>query len=265
MELLRWYANRYVLASTINRLVLITNAGNTVFAALGLIQLPSQAHDQQFLKSIVAIGSFCIGTVFFNILHRFPTALHKTPTSRKRVIFVLSFLVQASLIATAAALITAGLVSNRPFEIGQFSSGSDTTGDVDRSHRNYADFLPIIILAFEAAGQVCLSRVLSLVELPTIVLSTLFHDWTGDLLGTKQLWRQSSGIQDFIMIQGRRQNKRLLAIIALFVGALSGGELYKSKVGMAGALWLASFLKGSIFVAFVFWKKEKAGDEESGR
>lgn len=167
------------------------------------------------------------------------------------------------LVITAAALVTAGVVSNQPFVIGQFSSGSHTTGEVDKEHRNYMDLLPIILLAFEAAGQVCLSRVLSLIELPTIVLSTLFHDWTGDLLGTKQLWRQSPSVKDFVFVQGRRQNKRLLAIIALFVGGFVGGEMYKSKVGMAGALWLAAFLKGSVAVSFALWRRQKEEMAES--
>lgn len=237
--------------------------GNTVFAALGLGGLPTQAHEHQFVKSFVAIGSFCIGAIFFNILHRLPTGLHDRPTSRKRIIFVLSFLVQSMLVITAAALVTAGVVSNQPFVIGQFSSGSHTTGEVDKEHRNYMDLLPIILLAFEAAGQVCLSRVLSLIELPTIVLSTLFHDWTGDLLGTKQLWRQSPSVKDFVFVQGRRQNKRLLAIIALFVGGFVGGEMYKSKVGMAGALWLAAFLKGSVAVSFALWRRQKEEMAES--
>ncbi|KAK5940191.1 hypothetical protein PMZ80_007610 [Knufia obscura] len=238
--------------------------GNTIFAALGLGGLPTQAHEQQFLKSFVAIGSFCMGTIFFNIMHRFPTGLHNQPNSRKRSIFVLSFLIQTLLIIIAAALVTVGVVSNQPFVMGQFSSGSHITDDVDPDddHRNYIDMIPIVILAFEAAGQVCLSRVLSLIELPTIVLSTLYHDWTGDLLGTRQLWRQSSGVKDFVFNQGRRQNKRLMAIIALFLGGVVGGEMWKSKVGMAGALWVAAFLKGCIVVSFALWKKQKQDDEE---
>jgi len=201
-----------------------------------------------------------MGTMFFNIMHRFPTGLHNSPLSRKRIVFVLSFLIQTMLIIVAAALVTAGVVSNQPFVIGQFSSGSHTTGEIDPDHRNYMDLLPIVVLAFEAAGQVCLSRVLSLIELPTIVLSTLYHDFTGDLLGTRQLWRQSKGVKDFVFVQSRRQNKRAFAIIALFFGGLVGGEMYKSKVGMAGALWLAAFMKGLIIISFALWRKEPEGE-----
>ncbi len=242
--------------------VLTLIAGNTIFAALGLGGLPTQAHKHQYVKSFVAIGSFCMGTLFFNVLHRFPTGVQNSPTSRKRMIFVLSFFIQTMLIVIAAALVTVGVVSNKPFVMGQFSSGSHLVEDIDDDHMNWMDILPIVLLAFEAAGQVCLSRVLSLIELPTIVLSTLYHDWTGDLLGTRQLWRQSSSLKDFVLVQSRRQNKRLFAIISLFLGGLVGGEMYKSWVGMAGALWLASFLKGCIVVSFAIWRKHSEDNGE---
>lgn len=232
--------------------------GNTVFAALGLGGLPQSAHSQQFIKSFIAIGGFCMGTLFFNILHRFPTGLHNQASSRRRVIFVLSFTVQTILILVAAALVTSGVVSTYPFIPGTFSSGSHRTS----GGRNWLDVIPIIILSFEAAGQVCLSRVLSLIELPTIVLSTLYHDYVADTLTYRQLWRQSSSISDFIFVQGRRQNKRLASIIALFIGGVVGGEMYKSKAGMAGALWLAGAIKGTITIVFAFWRKQKNEEDD---
>lgn len=163
------------------------------------------------------------------------------------------------MITVAAALVTADVVSNRPFIQGTFSSGSRKSED----RTNYKDLIPIVILSFEAAGQVCLSRVLSLLELPTIVLSALYHDFVADLYGTRQLWRQSSSFKDFIFNQGRRQEKRLLCIIALFVGGVTGGEMYKSSLKMCGALWLAAFLKCAITISFLFWRKQRVatGDE----
>lgn len=230
--------------------------GNTIFAALGLGGLPQTAHPHQFVKSFVAIGSFCLGALFFNFIHRIPTGISQPTNLRHRGMFALSFLIQTTLIFIAAALVSSGVVSNKPFVIGQFSSGSQTTGEVDIGHRNYMDLIPIIILSFEAAGQVCLSRVLSLLELPTIVLSTLYHDWAGDLWGTRQLWRQSSSVKDFVLVQGRRQNKRFASIIALFLGGIVGGEMYKTKPQMAGALFLAGAIKLAMTAAFVLWKKQ---------
>lgn len=234
--------------------------GNTIFAALGLGGLPYNAHDLQYVKSFIAIGSFCLGTMFFNILHRTPTGFHNQPSSRRRVVFALSFLVQTLLILVAAALVTSGVVSTQPFVVGQFSSGNESF-EADADHRNYRDFIPIILLAFEASGQVCLSRVLAVIELPTIVLSTLYHDWTADLLCTRNLWNQSSGVKDFVFVQGRRQHKRLACIIALFMGGVVGGEMYKSDAGMAGALWFAVALKACIVVAFALWPKQRQDDE----
>lgn len=236
--------------------------GNTVFAALGLGGLPYNAHPQQYVKSFVAIGSFCIGTIFFNVLHRSPTGFHNQASSRRRIIFICSFTVQTLLIIVAAALATSGVISNQPFVMGQFSSGSQITENISEEHQNYLDLLPIVILAFEAAGQVCLSRVLSLIELPTIVLSTLYHDWTADLLCTRQIWRQSPSIKEFIFVQGRRQNKRLASIVALFLGAFVGGEMFKSRIGMAGGLWLAAGLKACIVFAFSLWPKQKPSEEK---
>ena len=226
--------------------------------------MPYNAHGKQYIKSFIAIGAFCVGTIFFNILHRSPTGFHNQPTSRRRIIFVLSFVIQSLFIVISAALVTSGVVSNRPFVLGQFSSGSHTTPyqELNPDYANWRDTIPIVLLSFEAAGQVCLSRNLSVIELPTIVLSTLYHDWTADLLCTRNLWRQSSGLKEFIFKTGRRQNKRLASIISLFLGALIGGEMYKAKIGMAGGLWLAAALKGGISFAFILWPKQKQTTEE---
>lgn len=196
-----------------------------------------------------------MGTLFFNFLHRYQTGLANQPTGRRRSIFAISFMIQTSFILIAAILVQLGLVSNRPFVSGAFSSGSHTTPPSLKPH--YRDLVAISLLAFEAAGQVCLSRVLSLIELPTIVLSTLYHDFTADLYGTRQLWKQSTSVKDFILDKARRQEKRFLSIAALFCGALVGGEMYKSVVGMAGALWLATGLKFFICVAWFFWGKDQ--------
>lgn len=171
---------------------------------------------------------------------------------------MLSFAIQTSFIITAAALVTSGLVSTYPFVPGTFSSGSSRVDE----ENNWIDVIPIIILAFQAAGQVCLSRVLSLIELPTIVVSTLYHDYVADTLAYRQLWRQSSSVSNFLFVQGRRQNKRLASIVALFLGGVVGGEMYKSRVGMAGALWLAAALKCAIVIAFAVWRKEPVDDED---
>lgn len=106
-----------------------------------------------------------------------------------------------------------------------------------------------------------MSRNLAVIELPTIVLSTLYHDWTADLLCTRDLWTSSSNIKDFVFVTGRRQHKRLACIIALFLGGVVGGEMYKSTAGMAGALWFAVAIKGCIAIAFALWPKQKEDND----
>ncbi len=142
-------------------------------------------------------------------------------------------------------------MSNQPFVPGSFSSGSD---DDTLKTTNFLDLCPVAILSFQAAGQVTLSRLLSIVELPTIVLSALYHDFTSDLLSLRVSWRKSITIWDFLVVHQKRQAWRLACIAALFLGGITGGEMYKSPVGMAGALWTAAGLKLAISVAWFFWK-----------
>ena len=227
--------------------------GNTVFAALGIGRQPRASHSQQWYKSLVSIGSFCLGTVFFNAIHRWPTGLRNQPSSRRRWIFFISFVIQTLLVVIAALLVSLDEVSNIPFIAGKFSSG---TAGQEFGPPNYLDLCPIAMLAFEAAGQVCLSRVLSVIELPTIVLSTIYHDFTADLFGTKEAWRKSSSFADFVLVQWKRQEKRFASIVALFIGALVGCEMYKSTAGMSGALWMAAGLKGAISLTFLIWKED---------
>jgi hypothetical protein len=176
-------------------------------------------------------------------------------TSRRRGIFITSFSIQTVFIVVATVLVSLDRVSNQPFLPGFFSSGSDSE-DNPPAMTNFLDLCPVSLLSFQAAGQVTLSRLLGLVELPTIVLSALYHDFTADLLALRTSWRKSSGVSEFLVVQQRRQGKRLACIIALFIGGIIGGELYKSRAGMAGALWLAAGFKLGIVVAWCVWKAE---------
>lgn len=206
-----------------------------------------------------------MGTLFFSALHRWPTSFNEQPTSRRRWIFSLSFAIQALFIIIAAVLVTLDLVSDLPFISGVFSSGSDREQRKQptiQTNLNYLDLCPIALLAFGSAGQVTLSRTLGLIELPTIVLSTLFHDFTADLYNLRRSWTESSSLADFVFNRQRRQEKRLFSIIALFVGGVVGGEMYKSPVGMAGALWLAAGFKLCLSLLWLVWKKDPSEEDD---
>ncbi|EXJ87973.1 hypothetical protein A1O1_04900 [Capronia coronata CBS 617.96] len=234
--------------------------GNTVFAALGLGGQPKANHSQQYYKSLTSIGAFCLGTLFFNTLHRYPTGLSEQPSSRRRSILIISFSIQTAFIIVATVLVSLDQVSNQPFLPGHFSSGSDSKANPPEI-TNFLDLCPVSLLSFQAAGQVTLSRLLGVVELPTIVLSALYHDFTADLLALRTSWRKSVSVWEFLAVQQRRQEKRFACIIALFVGGIIGGELYKSRAGMAGALWIAAGFKLAIVLAWCFWRGEVGSDE----
>jgi hypothetical protein len=174
---------------------------------------------------------------------------------------VFSFFIQTVFIVIAAVLVTLNRVSDRPFQPGTFSSGTDASHPEARTKTNFLDLAPIAFLAFQAAGQVCFSRTLGVFELPTIVLSTLYHDITADLYGMRQVWKSSTGLLDFLWVQYRRQEKRLASVIALFVGAVVGSEMFKSRAGMSGTLWIASGLKFAVAGMFILWRKDASEEQ----
>ena len=236
--------------------------GNTVFAALGISGQPLSTHRQQYFKSLISIAAFMLGTPFFNAIHRYPKPSQHS-TSRRRAVFVASFAIQTILITVAAVLANQGVVSNRPAVVGSFSSGSDSGSSTDNSpHTNFLDLIPIALLAFQASGQVCLTRVLEANELPTIVLSTLYHDFTADLLGIAAAWQQSGSIRGFFLDGQRRQGRRAASIVALFLGGIVGGEMFKGSAGMSGGLLLAAGIKGAVCVAWVVWRGDDPEDSD---
>ncbi|KIY03640.1 uncharacterized protein Z520_00331 [Fonsecaea multimorphosa CBS 102226] len=240
--------------------------GNTVFAALGLGGQPKASHKQQYYKSLTSIGAFCLGALFFSALHRYPAGAaagpqQQQPWSRRRTNLIISFFVQTALIAIAASLVSTNEVSSRPFVAGTFSSGND---EIPPSMINFLDFCPIALISFQAAGQVTLSRLLSVVELPTTVLSARYHDVCADLHTIRDSWRKSSSLWEFFVVRERRQERRAACILALFLGGVVGGEMYKSSAGMAGALWLAAGLKFGILIGWFCWKGQKGDHEDRG-
>ncbi len=130
-----------------------------------------------------------------------------------------------------AILVTLNLVSNQPFVPGSFSSGSSNNNSGSGTLTNFLDLCPVALLSFQAAGQTTLSRLLAVLDMPTIVLSALYFDFTADLYSLRQAWRKSSSLWEFASVQQKRQGQRLLCIIALCTGGITGGEMYKSFGG----------------------------------
>jgi hypothetical protein len=158
----------------------------------------------------------------------------------------------------AASLVSTHEVSNQPFVAGTFSSGSQK---LPSSTVHFLDLCPIALISFQAAGQVALSRLLGVVELPTVVVSALYHDICADVFNIRESWRKSASVAEFFAVHEKRQEKRLACVVALFLGGIVGGLMYKSSAGMGGALWLGAGLKFGILVGWLFWRKKDDGEE----
>ena len=98
------------------------------------------------------------------------------------------------------------------------------------------------------------------------MLSTLYHDFTADLYSLRASWQNRTSVQNFFLGPQRRQATRFASIISLFIGGIIGGETYKSRAGMAGALWMAAFLKLAVTIAWLFWRTQKSAglDDDDG-
>src|SRR5271155_4781961 len=92
---------------------LVLRIGNTIFAALGIAGQPAAADDQQWTKSLTAIGFACLCSAFFNFLHRHPN-LGQDPRCLKRWALFASWAIQCIFIMVAALLTCYGVVSNQP-------------------------------------------------------------------------------------------------------------------------------------------------------
>ena len=235
--------------------------------ALGITRHPVAANNQNWAKSLTAIGFACLGSAFFNVIHRYP-ALTEDPSSRKRWVLVVSWIIQCILITTAGFLTHYGVVSNQPAIGGVFSSGSSKeAAEAARTYdrHNYADLVTIALLAFQGAAPVCLSRILHMADFPTIAVSSTYHAWTGGLFETRKRWKESTTWKSFILHRsGAGKNKQLQrtgAILALFLGAIISGQFYRRQYGVTTSLFVAAALKGMIAILWCLWPRGVNGEE----
>ncbi|CEJ54931.1 Putative DUF1275 domain protein [Penicillium brasilianum] len=195
--------------------------GNTVFIALGVSGQPEYP-AYLWAKSLIALTIFLLGNIFFIHLSRALIPL-------RRSTLVLSFGIQTAALVIAASVVQAGLVSPRPED--------------PRAPIQWIQIVPISLLAFQAAGQICASRLLAFEEIPTVVLTTLLCDL---LVDTKLYVRPWSA--------NPKRNRRIAAFLALFLGAMTAGGLSRTT-SIASSLWLAVGLKGSITFSWLVWRK----------
>ncbi|KAK3676032.1 hypothetical protein LTR78_004224 [Recurvomyces mirabilis] len=221
-------------------LIFCFGTGNTIFAALGVSNLPAQQPKYAWAKSLTSILAYLLGALVFSNFHRFVG-------ERKRWAFAFSFLVQA-----AVTLIAAILVGNRSVSGSPVSLSFSTSTIPEDPGFPWTDLIPISLLAFQASGKVAASRILGWNGLPTVVLTSLYSDFMGD-----------PGLLAGPFANATR-NRRLAAIIFYLGGAVAAGPLVKSGPGFSGLLYVAVGMKFGVVLSWILWpeEKEEQGDEE---
>lgn len=142
-----------------------------------------------------------------------------------------SFLIQCIMIFIAAAL-TQGRVID-----GQVPAMS-------RAAPEWSQLVPIILLSFQAAGQISAARNLSLNEVPTVVVTSLLYD----------LWSDPKLLAG--LTENAKRNRRIIAFVMEIVGAIAGGWVSKATGGLSASLWIIGGLKAVIFIAWMFWTRK---------
>ncbi|GAB7364505.1 hypothetical protein MBLNU230_g5314t1 [Neophaeotheca triangularis] len=210
--------------------------GNTVFAALGVSDLPVSAPKGAYLKSLTSIFSFIAGAMLFGTAHRYFGG-------RKRWVLMCSFGLQAAAVIVAAEMVRVGKSSDspvkRPSLLLMGREGEDFPGFP------LIDLVPIGLLSFQASGKVTLSRVVGFTALPAVVLTTLFNDLASDPFLTAGLF---SNVQ---------RNRRAGSVAMYLGGAILGGWFARSQFGFVGALWTSAIVQFVIMILWVFWKEEQ--------
>jgi len=196
--------------------------GNTIFVGLGASGQDGKPYG--WTESLLSIVTFALGCwVFAKFAMHFGV--------RKRGVLATSFFVQCSMIFIAAGLVEGGAVN------GKVPSDTKTVPD-------WAQLAPIILLSFQAAGQIAAARNLSLNELPTVVITSLLYDlWSDPKL--------TAGITENV-----KRNRRVFGFLFELIGAIAGGWVSKATGGVQAALFIVAGIKAVIFISWMFWSRK---------
>lgn len=204
--------------------------GNTIFLALGAARLPYGESDL-WLRALVSLGSFWLGCILFSKLS------YLGPLRKSVLSF--SYFVQAVAIIISAALAQSNVAKS--FALTQLGS-SEATQKVYGDRSNELILLPLAFLAFQSGGQIVMTRILKINEVPINVLTSLYCDFLSD--------------PNILAYQNVKRNRRLVAIVSYIGGAIGCGWLQRSRGGMSSALWISGGLKLLISIAWIFWKPQ---------
>ena len=168
-----------------------------------------------YATTTLSIISFLIGSFFTYRISKLLGPL-------RRLTLCSNFLLQGLLIVLAAALATGGvLVSER-----------DANDDEHYSVLQNVDILiGLAPLAWQSGATIATSRLLSYGnEIPVVVLTSTYAALTGD--------------PKLFEVHGNPpRNRRIAAIICVFVGAICATWIQKNSVGMIACLWIGAGIK----------------------
>ncbi|KAK2746932.1 hypothetical protein FQN57_002504 [Myotisia sp. PD_48] len=205
--------------------------GNTIFVGLGASAPAGANSDYKWLKALVSITSFLVGSRAFNSAAQMAGA-------RKRITLMASFSVQAILLIISALLLELSLISGKASPTGQ-----DFVGRVSGSIKDspFLQLIPLAMVALQSAGQMAASRALAFTEIPTTVLTSLYYDLASDpALGAG--WSENV-----------KRNRRSAAVVAVVAGAVAGGWMGRAIGGISVGLWITAGCKILIVCAWFVW------------
>ena len=152
---------------------------------------------------------------------------------------MLSFCIQAALIAVAAALTTAGLVPE------------DRNGD-GQELGNIRIVTALPPLAFHFGMQIATSRILGFNELPANVLTSTYADIAGDPKLFSFHWNP-------------KRDRRIASVFLVLTGAISSAWMMKRGLNIYGQMWIGAGLKFLTATGVWLFMDKDRGDTELGR
>ena len=213
--------------------------GNTIFAALGVSDLPKIAPKLAWTKSVCAILCYLLGAALTGKFHR-------ACGERKRWVLAVSFTVQALFILISAVLVRRGTSSGSPtVDQRSFTLPADLGFP-------WTDFIPIGLLSSQAAAKVITSRAVECSALPCVVLTTLY----GDLISDPSLL--SAGL-----FANTQRNRRASGAASYFLGAVAGGATARtSTLGFSGGLGVAALVQVLMAGAWMLWRADDGEEDD---
>lgn len=196
--------------------------GNTVYVGLGLASLAYPPTSARLYKSGVSLLAFCVGSFLFARFHRFFSP-------KRRWVLCVSFAAQALLTVAAACVVT----------LAPPSRAADAV--------DWTVLVPLALVAFQSCGQAVASRALGHKALTSVVLTSIYCDLFSD--------------QALLAPRNVERNRRAAAPLLLLLGAVAGGLLSHSALGINGALWTAAALKLSMVALWFAWPAAEQAEE----